>query len=225
MNITIPLKTGHIPKIILSLIAIEILFSGIYLMDYLSGHPYWQLCELFDLDREFTIPAWFSTIQLFMIGLIALAIRGQKNYTVPPSIAAMTVFSLGFIYLSIDEASAIHEKLTYAFYNNSYVPYFNGTHGIWIVVYGALAILLIAIFHKDIIAVWKFYRRESMLFIVGMIIYLAGAGGAETITYFQIDKSNPIVYTIEVIAEEFLEMSGVTLLLGSILMLAVKKLR
>jgi len=224
MNITVPLKAGHIPKIILSLIAIELLFLGIYIIDYLSGHPYWQLCELFDLDREFTIPAWFSTIQLFMIGLIALAIRGQRNFIAPPSNAAMTVFGLGFIYLSIDEASAIHEKLTYAFYNNPYVPYFNGMHGIWIVVYGSIAILLILIFRKSIVAVWQTYRRESILFVVGMIIYLAGAGGAETITYFQIDKSNPMVYTIEVIAEEFLEMSGVTLILGSILMLAVKKL-
>jgi len=224
MNLTIPLKSGYILKIIFSLIAIELLFVGIYLIDYLSAHPYWQLCELFDLDREFTIPAWFSTIQLFILGLIALAMCSQNNYSLPPSKTAMTVFGLGFVFLSIDEASAIHEKLTYAFYNNPYVPYFNGTHGIWIVIYGALAILLILLFHKDIIAVWKTYRRESLLFIFGMIVFLAGAGGAETITFFQIDKSDPIIYTIEVIAEEFLEMSGVTLVLGSVLMLAVKKL-
>lgn len=110
----------------------------------------------------------------------------------------------------------------FAFYDNSYVPHFNSTHGIWIVVYGFLAILLLLIFHRDIISVWKSYRREACVFIIGMIIYLAGAGGAETITYFQIDKSDPIVYTIEVIAKEFLEMCGVILLLGSILMLAVK---
>ncbi len=224
MNIDIPIKTNTITKIILSLIGIEIMFVAIYAIDFVNVHPSWQFCELFDLDRESNIPTWFSTFQLLMIGLISLSVCIQKNYSLPPSKAGLLTFGAGFIYLSIDEASAIHEKITYTFHDNLLVPYFDGVHGIWIVVYGAIGLTLLTIFHRDVIAVWKSLRRESIIFIVGIIIYLIGAAGAETITFFHIDKSNPTLYTMEVIFEEFFEMLGASLLLCGTLHFATKKL-
>ena len=102
--------------------------------DFLLGEPAWRIHELFDLDSETSIPTWFSVIQLFMIGLIPLLIAFSQTTVPPPSKGGLTLFGLGFIYLSMDEGSVIHEKLTYVFYNNPLVPYFHGTHGIWIVV-------------------------------------------------------------------------------------------
>lgn len=152
--------------------------------DFLLGEPAWRIHELFDLDSETSIPTWFSVIQLFMIGLIPLLIAFSQTTVPPPSKGGLTLFGLGFIYLSMDEGSVIHEKLTYVFYNNPLVPYFHGTHGIWIVVYGCIGIIVLLILYKDIFAMCKYFRTEALIFIVGMIIFLAGAGGAETITFF-----------------------------------------
>jgi len=192
--------------------------------DFLLGEPFWRIHELFDLDSETSIPTWFSIIQLFMIGLIALLVAFSQTATPPPSKWGLTLFGLGFIYLSMDEGSVIHEKLTYEFYNNPLVPYFHGTHGIWIVVYGCIGIIVLLILHRDIFAVCKHFRKEALIFIGGMIIFLAGTAGSETITYFYVDKTNPFVYTVEVILEEFLEMVGASVLLYSVMLLAIKKL-
>lgn len=203
---------------------IEIFFCAVYLGDFMAGEPFWRLHKLFDLDSEISIPTWFSIIQLFIIGLIPLLVAFSQTVTPPPSKRGLTLFGLGFIYLSMDEGSSIHEKLTLVFHNNPLVPYFDGVHGIWIVVYGCIGIITLILLRRDIFAVCKHFRKVALIFAAGMIVYLAGAGGAETITYFYIDKSNPFVYTIEVILEEFLEMAGASILLYSVLLLAIKKL-
>jgi len=207
----------------LALIIVEILFCLVYFGDFLLGEPIWRIHELFDLDSEASIPTWFSIIQLFMIGFIALLVAYNKKTTPPPSKGGLTLFGLGFIYLSMDEGAAIHEKLTYEFYNNPLVPYFHGAHGIWIVVYGCIGIIVLIVLHRDIFAVCKHFRKEALIFIGGMIMFLAGTAGSETVTFFYVDKSNPFVYTIEVILEEFLEMAGASILLYSVSLLAMKK--
>lgn len=210
-------------KIFIWLILVELFFCTIYFADFILNEPIWRIHELFNLDEEANIPAWFSTIQLFMIGLIAILTAQSQHYKSPPSKRGLTFFGLGFIYLSLDEGAVIHEKLTYEFHNHPWVPYFDGTHGIWIVVYGCIGIVVLLLLARDLWAICKTLRREALIFIVGMIIFLAGAGGSETITYFYIDKTNPMVYTCEVILEEFLEMLGASTLFYSVLLACIKK--
>jgi len=218
------IHSRDVTRAFLALIIAEIFFCLVYFGDFLLGEPIWRIHELFNLDSEVSIPTWFSIIQLFIIGIIALLVAFSKTATPPPSKGGLTLFGLGFIYLSMDEGSAIHEKLTYEFYNNPLVPYFHGTHGIWIVVYGCIGIIVFLVLHRDIFAVCKHFRKEALIFIGGMIVFLAGTAGSETITYFYVDKSNPFVYTVEVILEEFLEMAGASVLLYGVSLLAIKKL-
>jgi len=217
------IKIQDAGKILRALVLSELLFIVIYFTDFSFGHPVWRISELFDLDSDSSIPTWFAIIQLFMIGFITLLVAFSQKTTPPPSKKGLIIFGLGFIYLSLDEGSSIHEKITHEFYNNPLVPYFHGKHGIWIVVYGIIAIIITLILIKDIIAVCKSFSREALIFALGMIIYLTGAAGGETITFFYIDKTNPFVYCSEVIIEEFLELSGASVLLYSVLLMAIKK--
>jgi len=223
MSFLCPIIAKDANKTLAVLISLEVLFCIIYLADFLLGQPSWWIHDLFDLDGETNIPAWFSTIQLFIIGYMILLIGCHDNHHPPPSKVGTNLIGLGFIFLSMDEASSIHEKLTWVFYNNPMVPYFDGRHGVWIVVYGCIAIILILFLHKDIWAVWKAFRLESLIFILGMFIYLFGSAGMETLTFFYLDEKNPLLYTFEVVIEEFLEMSGASILLYSVLLLAIKK--
>ncbi len=223
MELKYHLREKEATKIFLWLIIIELAFCAIHFADFLFNEPSWRIHSLFNLDGECNIPSWFSTIQLFMIGATALLTARSQNYTPPPSKKSFTILGLGFIYLSIDEGSLIHEKLTYQFYNNPLVPYFHGTRGIWIVVYGAIGIVLLLVLWRDMWDFYKNFRKEAVIFTIGMIVYLAGTGGAETITFFFLDKTNQLVYTIEVLVEEFLEMLGASILFYSILLTSIKK--
>lgn len=224
INLQLPINNKTCKRIFISLICAEIILVSIYFIDFWLAAPIERIHFWFDLDSEVSIPTWFSTIQLFMIGLIPLMVAYNTKMTPPPSKKGLTIFGLGFIYLSMDEGSSIHERLTYEFYNNPLVPYFHGTHGIWIVVYGAIGIIVLLFLFKDIWAVCKTFKKEALIFIIGMIIFLAGTGGSETITFFFIDKTNPITYALEVCLEEFTEMVGASTLLLSVWLMAVKKL-
>lgn len=223
MRLEFNITSKDVTKFFISLLAFEIFLVAVYFTDFMAGSPNWRIHELFDLDKEGNIPTWFSIIQLFLIGAISLLTAFNKNYSTPPSRKGLIFFGLGFVYLSLDEGAVIHEKMTYEFHNNPLVPYFDGVHGIWITVYMGVALIVLALIFRDLWSIFIKYRWESAIFIVGLIIYLAGAGGGETITYFYIDKTNPLVYAIEVCVEEFLEMAGASTLLYSVFLTAVKK--
>jgi len=213
MSLFYPTSRRDASKALTFLILCEIIFCAIYLGDFLLDHPSWWIYELFNIDLESNIPTWFSTMQLFLIGFTFLHIGYRTGHTPPPS-------KLG---TKMDEAAIIHEKLTWVFINNPLVPYFDGRHGVWIVVYGCIAIILLIVLYKDLWAMWKSFRQESRLFMLGMFIFLFGAAGMETLTFFFLDKTNLLHYTWEVIFEEFFEMSGVSLMLYSTLLVLIKK--
>ncbi len=73
---------------------------------------------LVDLDKEHTLPAWFSALQLAGIGGTCLfAFEAERRDVGSPqwSTWIWPVVGLGFFYLSADEALALHERvLTHA---------------------------------------------------------------------------------------------------------------
>jgi len=223
MRLEFNITSKDATRFFIRLLFVEIILVMIYFTDFVCSSPNPRIHELFNLDKEANIPTWFSLIQLFLIGLIALMTAFNKKYSAPPSRRGLKLFGLGFIYLSLDEGAVLHEKMTYEFHNHPLVPYFDGVHGIWITVYMGVALLVLSLIYRDLWAIFNTYRREAVIFIFGLLVYLAGAGGAETITYFYIDKSNPLIYAYEVCLEEFLEMAGASILFYSVLLTAVKK--
>lgn len=223
MELKYSLTPKHAAQILIWLIIIELVFCLVYFIDFLSVEPNWRIHEWFNLDEEANIPTWFSIIQLFMVGLIAIATAQSEHYRRPPSKWGLTLFGFGFIYLSLDEGAVFHEKFTYEFHNHPWVPYFDGVHGIWITIYMGVAIVVLLILGRDLWAICRTLPRESLIFSLGMVLFLAGTGGSETITYFYIDKSNIWIYTMEVMIEEFLEMIGASILFYSVLCASIKK--
>ena len=70
--------------------------------------------KLFDLDREYTIPAWFSSLQLAMIGLAAFVAfeAERRDVAIPASSRWLWLpLGMGFLYLSADEVLALHERV------------------------------------------------------------------------------------------------------------------
>ena len=223
MSLLNPNNRKDCAHILIALIIVELLLAAIYMTDFLLKHPSWWIQQLFDLDRESNIPAWFSTIQLFLIGFTFIYAGNASQFKNPPSKAGTMIFGFGFIFLSLDEGAMIHEKLTWVFEDNPFVPYFDGRHGVWIVVYGVIGIILTLFLLKDLRRMWQTFRRETAIFVSGVFVYLVGAAGMETLTYFFLDKGVPLHYAIEVTVEEFTEMIGASIILYSVLSLTLRK--
>jgi hypothetical protein len=218
-NYNLPAKDAN--RIIIALVMFEIFFVVAYGFTTFFHIPIAAVKSLFDLDTEGSLPAWFSSTQLFLIGLVFLI----KGYLIDrhhsPSPYFFFIVAIGFIFLSADEAAAIHEKTTATFKHIQDIPRFKGNHGIWIFLYLPVVLLLLLTHVKYVIAMWKHYRQETIILSIGMAALICGGVLLEIISYqFLRTGLTPVGYFIEVMAEEFLEMFGATIVLyGAILTL------
>ncbi len=206
-------------KIVFGLVIIEILFVAAYGLSLSSGVP--ALKALFDLDSEGTTAAWFSSIQLFLIGLAFLFISLSINKNSMPSPYFFVTLGLGFIFLSADEAASIHEKVTATLKHVDFLPRFKNNHGVWIFIYAVIVIFLIVAYFRSALAMLKSFRKESIILAIGVVTLMCGGILLEISSYqFLRTGSTPTAYFIEVAAEEFLEMCGASITLyGTFLLL------
>lgn len=211
-------------KILIGLLTIEIFFVTIYGFIAFFDSSIIVLKIIFNLDNEGSLPAWFSSIQLFLIGLAFLTKSRIIDKYHSPSPYFFLIMGLGFMFLSADEAVAIHEKITVILKNYDAMPRFRGNHGIWIFVYLSIAILLLVSHFKYVTTMWNSYRKETIILGIGMTGIICGGVILEIVSYqFLRTGLTPIGYATEVIAEEFLEMFGATIVLYGAILILLKK--
>lgn len=218
MSIDIAFSEREARNLFIALLIFELFLFGIYLIDIENiSHT---ISTLFDLDEEATIPAWFSSMQLLLVGILFLSSSNWPKYQQIVFPFFLFIAGLGFIFLSMDEAATIHEKLTYTLAKVEGVPRFKGENGIWIFVYAAIAIGLFVVASRTIISFFKAYPRQAIIMSIGCAVFLAGAVGLEIISYQYLlrEPEYSQLYRIEVALEELFEMAGISIILyGTIL--------
>lgn len=212
-------------RILLWLLAAEVLLVALHgTVRATDGVVAWgALDPLLDLDRERSVGTWFSTAQLLAIAAVfAAAARAGP----PAALArALALPALAFVFLAADEALQIHESLT-ARAAAREVEWltalaFRGGHGTWVIPYAAAGLAAFALALPAVREVWRRYRAEAAIVALGAAVMGAGAVGLEVASYqFLRDGAHPMVYTVEVAAEEFLEMAGASIVLYGALRLA-----
>jgi len=209
--------------LLIGLITFEIFIVIIYLGSILvSGKPY----PPFDMNGKMTISSLLQALHLFLIGLIPLILLFQewhdRRY---PSRWFKLTFAILLIYGAIDEVWKIHLQL------KNWVPWL-GERG-WLQIYIVLFIMPLIIFYSELHFLWRSYRRETFLALLGMLVFGIGGFGAEVFKdiakpllslLFTQDFLMTFIEKFRIAFEEFFELIGENLVLYGFLLFLGKRL-
>ncbi len=208
MKITV--EPRKLVTILLWIIAVLTVIHSIVLFLYF----YWEddyvygLVDLFDFDIEGNFPTFYSAVALLLAtGLLALTTHinwnregGNRSYWL--------LLACLFLFLTFDEATAIHEAIG-GFFEN-YMDATGFLYFMWVVPYGVAVLVLGALFLKFVIGLPAQTRNH---FIAAGIIFLSGAMGLEVFGAREADLNGveTITYCVLYTFEELLEMLGIVL--------------
>lgn len=178
--------------------------------------PSWTIRHWFDLQAEANIPTWFSSAQLLL--LFILSILYSIHIDSKHLRSFYSLIGLVFLFFSADETSEIHESITSIFKQLSMHSFFPHAHGMWILVYPIILIVLTFIFRKGLLAFLN-ERIGRTVFVIGAVVFVAGGVGFEVFGYYSSSHQGPesILSVIGVTAEESLELLGQSLMIYALL--------
>jgi hypothetical protein len=160
---------------------------------------YWQVA-IFDLDEEESFGTWFSTAILLFSSVLLFFVADCLRSAADSMYRWWTILGLGFGLMSIDEVVGLHEL-----FNTLYedVPW--TTAGFFLFVLAGFCFLPF---------LWHYRWRTSGLFMVAGAIFASGAIGIERYSGTDI---NSLGYNMLTGLEEGLEMSGVIIVIYTLL--------
>ncbi|MFN8374695.1 MAG: hypothetical protein U0694_17670 [Anaerolineae bacterium] len=162
---------------------------------------------------ESNLPSWYSTLLIAasaaLVALIAyLHHRKHDRFTV-----RWAVLSVIFFYLSLDEATALHERFTEPLrlaLNTENFLYFA-----WSIV-GALFVMVVAFGYWRLL--WALPPRIRRLLLLSALIYVGGALFIDAVSAFWFRDDNlSLTYHAIATIEEFCEMTGISLFIYALL--------
>lgn len=164
----------------------------------------------FDLDRESNLPSWYSSALLASAAAALIVLTLVCSFGEGRDPLRWRLFA-GFVaFLSLDEATSLHEQLILPLRNRLDV------HGVlylsWVIV-GAAVVVLAALLMAG--AIRRLPRRLRRGLIFASVIYVSGGIGMEAIDGRWLERNGHqnITYDLLTLAEEGLEIAGISLLL------------
>lgn len=218
------------------LVAIEIVLLLIdVLMSCCGFIEHGKLSVLFDITLEANIPTWFSSTQAVVTGLVALILaRSRKQTAQRKQAIAWYLVGAFFIYLGIDDAAQIHERVS-TFINDtmskesegliaSILKYFPSYH--WQIFF--LPVFVIVGVYMMFTLYGELRQHQALLvFIIAMacyavavaLDYIDGVSAYYNFILSHIQISFDELEHISRAIEEFLEMLGTTFFMMSFLLI------
>jgi hypothetical protein len=205
INLAIPYAPKKVAGILFSIV---LFLTSAHIVTQASKY-FWEherllgLVKTFDLNREGNIPSWYSSFALlfcaFLLANIAYFKKGSSFGS------QWKILSFIFLYLSVDEAAELHEKLNFLLRPLSQ----SGTPLAfpWIIP-GSIFAGLVLLYYLKFLG--HLPNKTRLLFLLGGAIYLSGALGSEVIEGYFLGASNieTFAFQLSVALEESLEMFG-----------------
>jgi hypothetical protein len=172
------------------------------------------LIPKFDLGGGANVPVWYQSLSMLFCALLLAFIAVARNAQRARFVRHWQGLSLIFLYLSLDEASTIHEAtivpLRHALRATGlfYYP--------WVLLGAAFALMVLIAYLRFLAHLPPPFR---WLFPTAGAIYLSGAIGMEMLSgaYSSLRGQNNMTYSLYVLLEEFLEMAGIVTFISALL--------
>ena len=218
-------------RILFTLFAITILLIGLsiwgqylkYIPQSFDMHGAWQefgvdlLMRSFFTDAEANVPTYFNTIILFISSLLFGVIGAWKVSIKDKFNFHWIGLSMIFLYLSVDEAAVLHEKLIEPMRDLFNYERFGGIFYFAWVVPGIFAVVFF------VFAYLRFFlhleNKYKYLFFISLGLYVGGIIGGEMLSgHFAgtIGLKN-FTYAMYTSLEDSLEWGGCSLIIYSLL--------
>lgn len=214
----IGLNPSSVARFLAAAAALLILLSiGGQLLANLTEHPRAErVAQLLYIGAECNLPTGYSTFLLLFAAQLLFVLTVLERKKGSSFSLYWTVLSFGFLCMAVDEALAIHERLS---------PPFRWLLGgedlgifyyAWVIPASALVLFLGLFFWRF---VWRLPRKTRRVFLGAAIIYLSGAIGAELIEGYLIELHGrrTLGFWIAISIEESLEMAGIILFIWALL--------
>ncbi len=190
---------------------------GGQMIKYSLGHDYvYGFVPLFYVDAEQNIPTLYSVLLLFFAAMLLTAIAVLKKKQIDPDASNWAALAFWLLFMAVDEASSIHEKLT--------TPVRgllgDGPLGIFYyswVIPGIVVVCMLTLYFL------KFHQRlpakTRAAFLVASAIFISGAIGFELVggRYTELHGCENLTYSMIATAEESFEMAGVIVFIYALL--------
>lgn len=185
--------------------------------DLREGRVWW-----FNLDKERNLPTWVSGVLFFSIAVAALSAyywENRRNATGTPYFRLpllWTGIAFGTLFMSLDEMTILHENLFWREVRRTTAEFGDSWKYLtqWQLLFSPAIIVALGYFGLFFANRFRVSRGAVITAFAGIgcwVIALVLESIRQTLK--QID---PLIYSIEVIAEEILEMTGALFLLATI---------
>lgn len=212
----VKIDAKRVAVVLASIVVGLTIINSVLLILYFSGdrNDVSALVDVFDFDTEGNVPTLYSAAAMLLAtALLALITRAnwRKPEAKPLHWLGLTVL---FLFLSIDEGTAIHEKVGSSL--ESVIAPEGVFYFLWILPYGLATAAIGVAYLKFLSALPADTRRRfiqaGLMFLGGAVgLEMLGAREAEAHGYFSPTYS--FLYTVE----ETLEMFGIVLFIYALI--------
>ena len=201
------------PPLVRAMFALDLAMGVLYILSRrlrdLIAKP---LRDFLDLNGETNLPSWYSAAQLALIGCLLIVFAASEIRRGRRAGWSVMLGGLGFLFLSLDETTSIHEHFGYWLdhLRNRHDTVFAQT-GFWMLICAPLFLGGLALIG------WGARRyligRRSIVatLVIGAIVFVAAAAGVESLSNFV--EPHGIGARALVLLEEVGEMIGATIML------------
>ena len=212
---TLQLSTKTIVK---SLSVLAGLLVVLHIISLVADHEFGNritsvMVEKFSMENEGNFPTYFSAFILFfaavLFGIISKGLRLSKK----PEWQYWSGLSLIFVFLSLDEAIQIHEKLDTDLIWSSFETY-DLLAWPWVILYGALAMLIMIVYFKFW---WDMPIKYRISFAVAALLYVGSALGFEMLEAreYTTNGGETLRYVVLTTIEECCEIIAIIYLIST----------
>ena len=213
---TIAISAGRVVQLLNLGIALLVLFhvAGQFSAHILGRPSIMGLVPRFNINRDLSVPTFYAALLLFgcaaMLAIIALAARRSGD----PFALAWLGLALIFVYLSVDEAAALHE-LTITPLREALGISAGWLYFAWVIP-AATAVIIVALVYRPFLRALPAPTRRGL--IAGALLLVGGALGVETVGgWYRSTRGDDFTYALITALEEVLEMEGAVVLLATLI--------